>query len=178
MSDRRRRRPAVESLEGRMLLAGSLSPTNPVFINVEQPIDAPTPRQLGAAYRQVEDVQARTLLALGDAYRRVQAAATQLAARANHAVARDRHIVQVGGEIASRAEQGLDIARGVEDQAANTDKIYIPNGLYPLGLGNLVKAAQTLSQELTYDAGRNTDAVIHKLNTLGKHLTSDAGPRR
>jgi hypothetical protein len=177
VSDPRRRRPAVESLEGRMLLAASSSPTSPVVISPEL-FDTPTPRQLGAAYRQVVAIQARTLLTLGDAYRRVQAAAAQLAAGANHAIARDRPIVQVGADIASRAEQGLDIARGVEDQAANSDKIYIPNGLYPSGLGTLVKTAQTLSQELTNSAGRSTDAVVHKLNMLSKHLTSDAGPRR
>jgi hypothetical protein len=177
MSDRTRRRPAVESLEGRMLLAGSLSPANPVLISPE-PIDAPTPKQLGAAYRQVEAIQARTLLALGSAYRRVQAAAAQLAAGANHAIERDRRIVQVGADIASRTEQGLDIARGVEDQAANSDKIYIPNGLYPSGLGTLVQTAQTLGQHLTDDAGRSTDAVVHKLKTLCEQLTSDAGPHR
>jgi hypothetical protein len=176
MSVRRRRRPAVESLEGRMLLAGSSSPTNTVLISPE-PIDTPTPGQLGAAYRQVEAIQARTLLALGGAYRRVQTAATQLAAQANHAIARDRRIVQVGADIASRAEQGLDIARGIEDQTANADKIYIPNGVYLSGLGSLVKAAQTLSQALTHDAGRSTDAVIHKLNILGKELTRGAAPR-
>jgi hypothetical protein len=173
MSDRKRRRPAVESLEGRMLLAGSLSPTDPVLINPET-IGTPTPRQLGAAYRQVGAIQARTLLALGDADRGIQAAVTQLAARANRAIARDRRIVQAGADIASRAEQGLDIARGVEDQAANSYKVDIPNGLYPSGLGSLVKAAQTLSQELTYAAGRSTGAVIHKLHTLCKQLTSDA----
>jgi hypothetical protein len=176
MSDRRRRRPVVESLEGRMLLTGSSSPSNPVLKSPE-PFDTPTPRQLGAAYRQVVAIQARTLLALGDAYDRVQAAAAQLAARANHAIARDRRIVQVGADIASRAEQGLDIARGIEDQAVTNDKADIPNGLYPSGLGNLVKAAQTLSQELSNSAGRSTEAVIHKLNTLSKQLTSDAGPR-
>ena len=178
MSDRTRRRLAVESLEARMLLAGSLSPTNPVFINVEQPIDAPTPPQLGAAYRQVEAIQARTLLALGAAYRRVQAAEAQLAAGANLAIARDRRIVQVGVDIASGAEQGLDIARGVEDQAAIADKIYIPNGLYPTGLGNLVKTAQTLGQEVTNSGNRSTDAVVHKLKTLCEQLTNDAGPHR
>jgi hypothetical protein len=173
MSGRRRRRPAVESLEGRMLLAGSLSPTSLVLISPDS-IGAPTPGQLGAAYRQVVAIQAETLLALGDAGRRVQDALTQLAAHANHHVARDRRIVQVGADIASRAQQGLDIARGVEVQAANKYKIYIPNGLYPSGLGNLVKTAQTLGQELTYAGGRSTDAVVHKLNTLRKELTSGA----
>lgn len=165
MSDRRRRRPAVESLEGRMLLAGSSSPTNPV-LNSPEPIGAPTPAQLGAAYRQVVAIQARTSLALGDDYRRIQAAVTQLAGRANHAIVRDCRIVQVGADLASRAEQGLNIAWGVEDQAATEYKFYIPNGLYPNGLGSLVKAAQTLGQQLTYAARRSTDAVIHKLNTL------------
>jgi hypothetical protein len=160
-----------------MLLAGSLSGTNPVLISPEA-IGTPTPRQLGAAYHQVEVIQARTLRALGDDYRGVQAAATQLGARANYGIARDRRIVQVGADVASRAEGGLDIARGIEDQAANQDKIYIPIGLYPSGLGNLLKAAQTLSEELTNTAGRSTHAVIHKLNTLSTHLTSDAGPRR
>jgi hypothetical protein len=159
-----------------MLLAGWSLRTNPVLISPE-PIGTPTPRQLGAAYRQVEAIQTRTLLALGDAYRRVQTAATQLAARANHAIARDRRTVQVGAGIAFQAELGLDIARGIENQAANADKISIPNGLYPSGLGNLVKAAQTLSQEITSSASQSTDAVIHRLDTLCKQLTSDAGPR-
>jgi hypothetical protein len=73
------------TFKGRMLLAGSASPTNPVLIS-PGPIGTPTPRQIGAAYHQVEAIQAGTLLALGDAYRRVQATATQLAARAKHAV--------------------------------------------------------------------------------------------
>jgi hypothetical protein len=177
MSDRRRRQPAVESLEGRLLLTGSSSPTNRVLISPE-PIDVPPPRQLGAAYRQVVAIQVRTLLALDDAHQRVQAATAQLAARANHAIARDRRIVQVGADIASRFDQGLAVARRVEDRAANADKIDIPNGLFLRGLGNLVKAAETLGQELTYDAGRSTDAVIHKLTTLGEQLTSEAWPRR
>jgi hypothetical protein len=159
-----------------MLLSGSPYRANLVLLGPE-PIDTPTPRQLGAAYRQVEAIQRETLLALGDDYRRVQAAAAQLADRANHAIARDRRIVQAGADIASLAEGGLDIAQGVEDRAASNDKIYIPNGLYPSGLGKLVQAAHGLSQELTYAAGRSTDAVIHKLNSLCKQLSSDAAPR-
>jgi hypothetical protein len=173
MSDRRRRRPAVESLEGRMLLAGSLSPSSPVLISRE-PIDGPTPRQLGAAYREVVAIQARTLLSLGGADRRVEAAAKQVADRANHKLARDRRIVELGADIASRAEGGLAIARAIENQAANEDKVDIPNGLYSSGLGNLVKGAQTLSQELTNTADRSTGAVIHTLHTLYTQLTSDA----
>jgi hypothetical protein len=171
MSDRSRRRPALESLEGRLLLTGASSRTSTLLINSEPTIDTATPQQLGAAYHQVVAVQTRTLLALGNDYRRVQATATQLAAAANQAIARNRHIVQVSGEIASRFEQGLDIARGIEDQAANRDMIYIPAGLYPSGLGNLVKVAETLSQELSYYARRSTDGVIHKLHTLSEQLT-------
>ena len=42
-----------------------------------------------------------------------------------------------GGADAAREEQGLDVARGLADQQANTDKIYIPNGLShdPRGTG-------------------------------------------
>ncbi len=133
----------------------------------------PTPRQLGAAYHQVEAIQAHTLHALGDAYRRVRAAAAQLAARANHGVGRDRRIVQVGADIASRAEQGLDVARGVEDQATNTDKIYIPNHLFTT-LDTLVKEAEVLGSNLTHSAHRSTDAAVHKLNTLGNRLAESA----
>jgi hypothetical protein len=170
MSDRRRRRPAVESLEGRVLLAGSWSRTNTLLMSTE-PVATATPSQLGAAYRQLQAFQTRTLLVLGDDFRRVQAAATQLAAWANYAITHDRQIVQAGGEIASRVEQRLDIARGVEDQAANSDLIAIPAGLYLSGLGNLVKTAQTFSQELTHDARRSTDVVIHKLQALSERLT-------
>ncbi len=112
-----------------MMLAGSTSPTNPVPISPE-PVGPPTNQQLSAAYHRVEAIQARTLQALGASYRRVQAAAAQLEARADHAKARDRAILQLGADIASRQEQGLDVARGVEDKTANTDKIYIPNGLF------------------------------------------------
>jgi hypothetical protein len=92
-------------------------------------------------------------------------------------ISRDRRIVQAGAELASQAEQGLGIARGLEDQAANTYKIYIPNGLYASGLGTLVEEARTLGHQLTNTAGRSTEAVVHKLNALCEQLTSDAGSR-
>ena len=172
MADRSRRRPAVEPLEGRMLLAGASPLKNPVPVSPE-PIGAPTPRQLGAAYHQVEAIQAHTLHALGVAYRRVETAAAQLAARANHDVGRDRRIVQVGADIASRATQGLAVARGVEDQATNTDKIYIPNHLFTT-LGTLVKEAEVLGSNLTRMPDRSTEAAVHNLNTLGDHLAETA----
>ena len=172
MADRSRRRPAVEPLEGRMLLAGASPLKNPAPISPE-PIGAPTPQQLGAAYHEVEAIQAHTLHALGVDYGRVEAAAAQLAARANHDVGRDRRIVQVGADLASRAAQGLDVARGVEDQATNTDRIYMPNGLFTT-LGTLVKEAQVLGSNLTRSAHRSTDAAVHKLNTLGDRLAESA----
>ena len=172
MRHRSRRRPAVELLEARMLLAGASPLKNPVPVSPE-PIGAPSPQQLGVAYHQVEAIQAHTLHALGVAYRQVEAASAQLAARANHDVGRDRHIVQVGADIASRATQGLDVARGVEDQATNTDKIYIPLHLFTT-LGTLVKEAQVLGSELTRSAHRSTDAAVHKLNTLGDRLVETA----
>jgi hypothetical protein len=171
----RRTRPAVELLEGRMLLAGSSSPTNPVPISPE-PVGGPTPQQLGAAYRQVVEIQTTTLRALGTDYRRVETAAAQLAARANHAIRSDRHIAQVGAAIASDAVQGLDVARGVEDQNATKDKIYIPNRLFLFGLKAFVESAQTLGSILVGSARRSTNAVVHELNALGAQLARTVGP--
>jgi hypothetical protein len=177
MSDRRRRRPSVESLEGRTLLAGSNSPANPGPIHPER-IGTPAPTQLGAAYHQVEAIQAETLQSISAAHRRLFAAYGQFAARANPAVGGDRRILQQAAEITARAEQGLVVARGVEDQSANTDKIYIPNGLIPSGLGTFVKQAQTTGSNLARSARRGTDAAIRELDILGAHLAEPAGPRR
>jgi hypothetical protein len=176
MADRRRRRPAVESLEGRMLLAAGNSPTNPVPVHPE-PVGTPSPKQLGDAYHQVEAIQASTLQALSAAHRRLYGAYDQFAARANPAVARDRAILQQGAELKSRAEQGLVVARGIEDQAANTDKIYIPQRLFTT-LGSLVQQAQTTGANLARSARRSTDAVIQSLDVLGGQLVGTAGPRR
>jgi hypothetical protein len=173
MADRRRRRPAVEPLEGRMLLAGANSTTHPVPLSPDA-AGGPTPQQLGAAYRQVVEVQTTTLKALGTDYRRIEAAATQLAARVGHGSARDRRILQQGADIASRAEQGLDIARGVEDQNATKNKIYIPNHLFLFGLKAFLQSAETLGSILVGSARRSTNAVVHKLDALGTQL---AGPR-
>ena len=164
-SDRRYRtiRPVIEALEGRQLLAGT-SPTNPVPIG-PKPTGPPTPQELGAAYNQVLAIQAETLQSLGDSDRSVEAAGARLASRtavaidgltdrlstatspkqANTiaaAIRRDRHLLNLGGAHAAKVEQGLDVARGVEDQQTNTDKIYIPNGLFTT-LTLLVKEAET-----------------------------------
>jgi hypothetical protein len=176
MSDRRGRRPAFEPLEGRMLLAGSNSPTNPAPVHPES-IGTPTAKQLGAAYQQVEAIQAQTLQAIGAAHRRLYAAFDRLAARANPAVGRDRRILQQAAGITARAEEGLVVARGVEVQAANTDKIYIPQGLF-ITLDSLVRQAETTGSNLARSARRGTDAVIRELDVLGARLAEPAGPRR
>jgi hypothetical protein len=172
MSDRRRR-PSVESLEGRTLLAGSSSPTNPVPVHPE-PITNPTPQQLGAAYHQILTIQARTLDGLGAAHRRLYAAYDEFAARANPAVARDRRILQQGADLKASAEQGLAVARGVADMDASKNKIYIPQGLYTT-LGSLVRQAQTTGSNIVRSADRATDAVIHRLDTLGGKLAGNGG---
>jgi hypothetical protein len=158
----------VESLEGRMLLAGSNSPTSPVPVHPE-PIGAPTPQQLAAAYQQVVAIQAETLLELSAAHRRLYHAYDQLAAHAHPAIARDRRILHQGADLRDGAEQGLVVARGVEDLNAYTDKIYIPQHLFTT-LGTLVRQARTTSSHLIRSAQRGTDAVIHTLNALGDRL--------
>ncbi len=174
MSDRWRRRPAVETLEGRMLLAGSSTPTNPVPIHPE-PVGKPTPRQLGAAYHQVEAIQAQTLQAISSAHRRLYAAFDQLAPRANPGVARDRRILRQGADLTSRAEQGLVVARGLADRTAYTDKIYIPQRLFTT-LDSFVKQARTTNADIARTARRGTDAVIHRLDQLSGQLVDGADP--
>ena len=101
-------------------------------------------------------IQTTTLRSLGDSYREVEAAGAARqpdgrrdrradrragparGASSRHAVdaaiRRDRHILNLGGAHASKVEQGLEAAQQVEDQEANTAKIYIPNGLLdPVG---------------------------------------------
>lgn len=167
--NRRQSRPAVECLEGRALLAGARSPTNPVPVHPE-PITQPTPQQLGAAYRQILDIQANTLQGLGAAHRRLYGAYDQLAARADPAVARDRSILGRGTQLRDDAERGLVVARGVETLNAYTDKIYIPQHLFTT-LGTLVHEAKTTASNLIRSAQRSTDAVIHKLDALAGRLS-------
>lgn len=162
--DRHRSRPAVESLEGRALLAAGNSPTSPVPIHPE-PITQPTPQQLGAAYHQILAIQANTLQQLSAAHRRLYGAYGQLAARANPAVARDRRILQHGATLTAVAERGLVTARGVATMAADADKIDITQQLFTT-LGALVRQAKVTSANLIRSAQRGTDAVIHELNTL------------
>jgi hypothetical protein len=168
-SDRRRSRPTIESLEGRTLLTGPTSPTNPVSIQPE-PIDTPTPQQLGATYREIVAIQASTLQGLSAAHRRLYAAFDQFAARVNPTIARDRLILQQGVDLTSRTEQGLVIAQGVEGQTASQAKIYLVNGLYPSGLKVFVRQARTTGSDLVRSAQRSTNAVVQKLNALGDQL--------
>jgi hypothetical protein len=182
--------PALENLEGRVLLAGS-PPTNPVPVGPKS-TGPPTQQQLGAAYVQVVTIQTTTLQSLGDSYRDVEAAGAQLASRTAvaingltaelrqvkgqqqadaiaAAIRRDRHILNLGGAHAAKVEQGLEVARQVEDQETNTDKIYIPNGLYTT-LPELVKEATSEGAALARSGRRAADAVIPKLDDLGDQL--------
>ena len=83
----------------------------------------------------------------------------------------------MGADLASDAEQGLDVARGVEDQNATKDKIYIPNRLFLFGLRRSSRGADH-RLDPRRSARRSTDAVVHKLNALGAQLAEPAEPRR
>jgi hypothetical protein len=183
---------AVEALESRRLLAGT-SATR--LVPVHEPTGTPTPQQLGAAYQQVVAIQNTTLQSLGDSYREVQAAGAQLASRSavaidglntelgevkslHQAVAvaaairRDRQILNQGGAEVTRTEQGLDVARGLADKQANTDKIYIPNGLYTT-LKELVREDRSTGTAISRSGRRSAIALVRKLSTLGDQLVAN-----
>ena len=170
--------PVVEALEGRLLLAGT-----------------PTPQQLGAGYRTVVSVQTATLQSLGTSYREVQIAGARLASRAGAAIdeldaeltqaksrhqadaitaaiRRDRHIVNLGGAQATRVEQGLDVARGIADQQAATDKSDIVNRLFITPLKELVQQGQSTGAAISRSGRRSANALVRTLNGLGDQLTS------
>jgi hypothetical protein len=192
--ERRRRQiaPVVEALEGRVVLAGT-SPTNPVPIGLI-PDGTPNPRPAGAAYQQIVSVQTTTLQSLGDSYREVQAAGAQFASRAagaidnlnaelrqtksQHdadaiaaAIGRDRDLLDLGGADAAREEQGLDVARGLADQQANTDEADIINRLYT-SLAERVQENQSTDTAISRSGQRSENALVHELNKLGSQLTS------
>jgi hypothetical protein len=190
--DRRRRqiRPVVEPLEGRLVLAVT-SPTNPMPIGPE-PDGTSNPGPAGVAYQQIVAVQTTTLQSLGDSYREVQAAGAQFASRAvvaidqlnavlresRHeanaiaaAIGRDRDLLDLGGADTAREEQGLDVARGLADQQANTDEIYIPNHLYT-SLAQLVQQDQSTGTAISRSGRRSEKALVRELNKLGDQLTS------
>jgi hypothetical protein len=192
--NRRRRqvRAVVEALEDRLVLAGT-TPTNPVPIG-PKPEGTPNPQPLGAAYQQVVAIQTTTLQSLGDSYREVQGAGALFASRAavaldklnaelcqsnsqRHAdaiaaaIRRDRDLFDLGGADAAREEQGLDVARGLADQQANTDEIYIPNGLFT-NLAELVQQDQSTGTAISRSGRRSENALVRELNKLGDQLTS------
>ncbi len=190
---KRRRRliaPVVEALEGRLVLA-STSLTNPVPIGPD-PDGTLNPRPAGSAYQQIVAIQTTTLQSLGDSYREVQAAIAQFASRAivaidqlnavlresQHeadaiatAIARDRNLLNRGGADAAREEQGLDVARGLADQQANTDEIDIVNKLYTK-LADLVQQNQSTDTAISRSGRRSENALVRELNRLGDQLTS------
>jgi hypothetical protein len=190
--ERRRRqiRPVVEALEGRLVLAGT-SPTIPVPIAPEP--DA-TPSPAGVAYQQIVAVQSTALQSLGDSYRDVQAAGAQFASRAvvaidqlnavllqSHSqhdadaiaatIGRDHDLLVLGGADAAREEQGLDVARGLADQQANTDEADIINRLYT-SLAERVQENQSTDTAISRSGQRSENALVHELNKLGSQLTS------
>jgi hypothetical protein len=192
--DRHRRKigPVVEDLEGRLLLAGA-SPTNLVS-TIAQPAVSPSSQQLGAAYQQVVAIQSATLQSLGNSYREVQASGAQLARRGavaidelnaglSHAsskheaaaiaaaIRRDRHLLNQGGAAVVGVEQGLDVARGLADQQANTDKIYIPNSLFT-NLATFVQQDRSTGEAISRSGRRSTNALVRKLSRLGDQLIS------
>jgi hypothetical protein len=187
--DRRRRQtgPVVEALEGRLLQAGT-SPANSVPIGSET-----SGPQLGAAYQQVVAIQTATLQALGDSYREVQAAGARLASQTAvaidelnaelgqvkgqqqadaiaAAIRRDRNLLDLGGASVAREEQGLDVARGIADQQAITDKADIPNRLFTT-LTELVGQDQSTNAAISRSGRRSANALIRKLDGLGDQLT-------
>jgi hypothetical protein len=182
----------VEDLEGRLLLAG-VSPTSAVS-DVAKPAETASPQQLGAAYQEVVAIQTATLQSLGNSYREVQVAGAQFArnaaaaidelstdlthASSRHeagviaaAIARDRHLLNQGGADVARVEQGFDVARGVADQQASTDKIYIPNGLFT-NLATFVQQDRSTGVAISRSGRRATNTLVHKLTRLGDQLTS------
>ena len=144
-------------------------------------------------------IQTTTLQSLGDSYREVQAAGAQFASRAavaidelnadlsqvksQHeadaiaaAIRRDRDLLDLGGADAAREEQGLDVARGLADQQANTDEIDIPNGLYT-NLAELVQQDQSTGTAISRSGRRSANALVRDLNKLGDQLISTISVR-
>ena len=82
----------------------------------------------------------------------------------------DRHLLNQGGADVVRVEQGLDVARGLADQQANTDTTYIPNGLFT-NLETLVKQDRSTGAAISRSGRRSTTALVRKLSRLGEQLT-------
>ena len=80
-------------------------------------------------------------------------------------------MLDLGGADAAREEQGLDVARGLADQQANTDEIYIPNRLYT-NLAELVQQDQSTGTAISRSGRRSENALVRELNKLGDQLTS------
>jgi hypothetical protein len=190
--DRCRRQigPVVEALEVRLALAAN-SPTNALPIRPEA---TGSSHRLGADYQQVVAIQTTTLQSLGESDREVQAAGAQLARRtasaidelnaeltrikSQHeadaiaaAIRRDRHLLNLGGADVVRVEQGLDVARGVADQLANTDEADIVNGLLFTN-PQLVQQDRSTGTAILRSGKRATNALVRELDRLGDELTS------
>ncbi len=193
--NRRRRQlgPVVETLEARLVLAGT-APINPAPVG-PKPGDSPSALALGAAYRQVVAIQNTTLQSLGESNREVQAAGSQFARRAAAAInnlnaelqqsnslrqanaiaaaiRRNRNLLALGSAATAREEQGLNVARGIANQQATSDKIDISNGLFLTTLDALVQQDQATGTAISRSGQRSKNALVHKLNKLGDQLIS------
>jgi hypothetical protein len=190
--EQRRRQilPVVEALEGRLVLSGT-SPAGPVPIGPKLDV-TPNSGPAGAAYQQILAVQTATLQSLGDSDREVEAAGAQFASRAvvaidqlnamrrqskheadaiGAAIRRDRHLLDRGEADAAREEQGLDVARGLADQQANSDESDIVDGV-DTAIADLVQQNQSTDTAISRSGRRSENALVRELNKLGSQLTS------
>jgi hypothetical protein len=87
------------------------------------------------------------------------------------AIHRDRDLLDLGGADVDREEQGLDVARGLADQQANTDEIDILNGLFT-ALAKRVQPDQSTGAAISRSGQRSEHSVIRGLDKLGDQLTS------
>jgi hypothetical protein len=87
------------------------------------------------------------------------------------AIRRDRDLLDLGRADAAREEQGLDVARGLADQQANTYKIDIPNGLFT-NLAEFVQQDRSTGTAISRSGRRSANALVRQLNKLGAELTS------
>ena len=129
---------------------------------------------------------------LGDSYRKVQAAGSQFAnravvainqlqavlrkaiTRAIHmrsaaAIRRDQDLLDQGESDVAREKQGLDVARGLADQQANSDKFNIPNGVFT-NLAALVQQNQRTGTAISRSGRRSANALVRELSKLGSRL--------
>ena len=93
------------------------------------------------------------------------------------AIRRDRHILNLGGAHATKVEQGLETAQQVEDQEADTAKIYIPNGLSE-PRRNSSRKPISKGAAIARSGRRAADAVIPLWTTSAINSANPLPPKR